>query len=130
MKRIVIVGMLLLGWGMGDAVAGCGATQITDLQPKLSGQLIDGSAGSNRWQEVHCANGDLWELAKGPSDPIDPTHKVGTWYVESGGTRVCYAYPSGTYCFTVHSADNTNYSFCNGGSEAATGTLTAYDCPQ
>lgn len=94
----------------------------------LSGLLICASATSgDSWQEYHDPSGTLVEYAKGPTDPVDPTHNVGTWSTVvpggSGGVRtVGYDYGgSSNYTFDVYinwddPSNGRGIIFCQSGS--------------
>lgn len=135
MKRLpVFTGLVLILFG-GQAVAQCDTGRLTGPQigSFFSGRTIcataTGQGGSNagdRWQEFHQAGGALIEFAKGPNDPVDPSHPVGTWTATSGSdARITYNYSGGSsYTWLVYNANGT-LSFCDapGGSTVATGRL-------
>lgn len=134
MKITILASTIALMCVAQGAIAACGDTQIVDtnLTNLLSGSTVCVSNGSGGWenQEQHLSNGDLVDYKKGPSDPVDPTKKVGTWSVSGSGTgtMVNYSYTdasgsSGPFSFTVHSNDNVNLSFCNGTTEVVAATL-------
>lgn len=134
MKKMVLVGAILM-LGAANAMAACEAsTRVSgaSLANTLNGKVFSGSKGADQWQEVHCANGELWELAEGASDPVDPTHEVGTWSTStSGGGTVTHSYSGGSsYIWTLHTTAS-GYAFCTGvgGSEAVSGTLSTQGCP-
>jgi len=137
MKRMIVVAALMLWAVVGNAVAGCPGVgdpaHITDIEAVLNGNLVCGQAGSDKWQEEHRTDGVLWERAKGPSDPVDPSHQVGTWGVTNNNStdaQVCYYYSGGqSYCFALYDNGGGNYSFCNGGTEAATGNVMSIPAP-
>jgi len=97
--------------------------QITAL---LTGKLLCGRPGSghtgaasDRWQEEHLANGDLFDYKLGPGHPVDPREKVGNWF--AGGSRttatVTHAYgPTTAYAWRIFGPAVNNpgsvYSFC------------------
>lgn len=92
---------------------------------------VNASAG-DRWQEWHQplsgGIGTLTEYARGPGDPVDPTHDVGTWDIIGNGnnTEVRHNYTGGqSYDWSVHDQGSGNYSFCTqkGGVEVATATI-------
>jgi hypothetical protein len=135
MKKAVLASTLLL-MGVGNAMAACEtSTRVSggNLASTLSGNVFSGSKDTEQWQEVHCANGQLWELAKGSSDPVDPTHQVGSWSTSAadGGT-VTHSYTGGpSYTWTLHTTSE-GYAFCTGvgGSEVAAGSLSSHQgCP-
>jgi len=97
--------------------------QISD---HLSGNTVCGTGvGANagdQWQEWHQSGGALTEYAKGASDPVDPTHDVGSWSTSGMGNNsvVTYSYDGGgNYSFSVHVDDGGTTFFCNGGAEVA-----------
>lgn len=134
MKKTLLVSTLLM-MGVGNAMAACEAnTRVSggNLASTLSDNVFSGSKGAEQWQEVHCANGQLWELAKGPNDTVDPTHQVGTWSTAAAdGGKVTHSYSGGSsYDWTLHTTAG-GYAFCTGvgGTEVASGTLTTAACP-
>jgi hypothetical protein len=129
MIRIIFLCFLLLGATLGDAIGECPAEgrigdSPNELKDVIKNKLVCGTAitGNDKWQEEHRPNGDLWERAKGPEDPVDPSHLVGTWHIENrGGTTgnerddwVCYEYSGGdTFCFRLYEIGEDKYSFCD-----------------
>jgi hypothetical protein len=104
-----------------------GANEIVD---QLSGNTVCGTGlnanAGDRWQEWHQAGGTLTEYARGPSDPVDPTHDVGTWSTSGMGNTsvVTYSYNGGgTYSFSVHVDGAGTTFFCSGGTEVAEAIL-------
>jgi hypothetical protein len=143
MKLSIIVSAIALACVTEAATAACGDPQIMDaaLTNLLSGNTVCVSK-SGGWenQEEHMAGGALVDFKKGPSDPVDPTKQVGTWSVTGTGTgtMVNYTYSdasgsSGPFSFTVHSANNSNLSFCDASNtEIVAATLkngTGAGCP-
>ena len=103
--------------------------QITSL---LTGQTVCGvpSTGypgsqTDRFQEEHLANGDLFDYKRGPGHPVDPRGKVGTWSVAQGlvgAQGVTHRYTGIQFTWTVFGpATNVPgtsvYSFCSGNAE-------------
>lgn len=138
MKGIILLSGLLLVAAFGQAMAQCTGDRIGDapneLDNFLRGKLVCGTAvsGNDRWQEEHQSGGVLFERARGPLDPVDPSHVVGTWAVEARGattgpTRddvVCYSYTGdGTYCYRLYN-DNGTYRYCDATSGAEVVTAT------
>lgn len=140
MKKIVgFVGLMVLG--LSNAMADCSAgTQVkNNLSAFLEGKVVDGTATSDgeKWNEIHCINGDLWKQGgahSSPSDYIEAPSKVGTWVVSGSGatSEVTYTYTRGTtsssFSFTLHeNKDNSgnivNYSFCDGNAEVVNATF-------
>ena len=146
MKQMVFLVILVMVALAGDALADPSGTRIGvsagELGDLLEGKLVNGSAsggGMDTWQEVHCANGNIFELAQGPEDPVDPSKVVGTWKIygtiRGGGNEVvCYTYtPSEEqrYCFQVYE-DSGTYIFYDQVdlTEKATADIVPYgDCP-
>jgi len=141
MKRIAILaGCALLGIG-GQVAAACTVgTRVQDLNgtsggsgngllgdKTVCGTGINASAG-DKWQEWHQTGGTLTEYALG-SNPVDPTHNVGSWSVASNNTAtatVTHNYGSGgSFTWSVHDNGSGSYSFCTGtsGTELVTATL-------
>ncbi len=62
-----------------------------------------GAASSDRWQEEHMANLQLWDYKLGPGHAIDPRKQVGTWStaaaIRSDPDSITHAY-SPTVAFT------------------------------
>ncbi len=152
MKQIVFLVILMMAALTGDALADPSGTRIGvlkgDLGALLKGKLVNASesGGTDTWQEVHCVtvdelgeeSGDIFELAQGPGDPVDPSKVVGTWNVFStsrggGNEVVCYSYSGGQrYCFQVYE-DSGIYRFYDqdGTEEKAFGEIVPYEgsCP-
>ena len=135
MKRFLSLG-LVFSAGIGlNAFADCNTPQVTGtaLSDLLSGKTVCGQSvpPGERYQEVHLGTGSgtLREYAKGPTDPVDPSHDVGNWSVNTDASTVTYDYDGGSsYTFTVHD-NGGSYSFCLGTSERATGIVqTAPPC--
>ena len=135
---------LLLGclaFAVGEqAAAQCDANtriqQSSDIRNLLEGQTVCGTGvgpnAGDQWQEWHQSGGTLTEYAKGPNDPVDPTHDVGSWSTTGGGANaaVVYTYDnSGPFSFAVHDNDGGNYSFCDSGAEVATAFLRSGQGP-
>lgn len=136
MNRLTVsVGSLLLVLGAQQVAAGCVDGQVTgstSLESLLGNQTVCGTGvGTNAgksWQEWHQAGGTLTEYAKGPSDPVDPTHDVGDWSVAGDGTDTVVTYDydgGGSYSLKVFDNGDASYSFCDGGTETVRVTLKA-----
>ena len=100
----------------------------------LTGRTVCGVPGpgypgsqTDRFQEEHVANGDLFDYKRGPGHPVDPREKVGSWSVGSdkavGAAVVTHRY-SGTTAFdwsvfgpAVNTPGTSVYSFCSGTAE-------------
>jgi hypothetical protein len=115
------------------AAAQCGANSVVqDIETLLNDKTVcatgvNASAG-DRWQEWHQTDGTLTEYARGPSDPVDPTHDVGTWAEVGNGanSKVQHNYTGGqSYEWSVHDIGGGSYSFCTekNGTQVATATL-------
>lgn len=139
MNRInVCVGCVLFALG-GQVAAQCSTGRVTGgntLRTFLQNKTVCGTGvGANagqQWQEWHQGAGfaasTLTEYAKGPSDPVDPTHDVGTW-LATGGTNslVTYTYTGSAtaYTWALFNDGGGNYSYCTapGGTVVATATF-------
>lgn len=133
MKRILTtIAALTLSLVGGPAIATCGVNPITGSTgtTNLSGltnQYVCATRGNEKWQEQHKSGGDLWDYKKGPTDPVDPSGKVGTW--SRNATSVTYTYDtsytyrlyrvSGTCGSTAWGSTNCVVDFCIGASGAA-----------
>lgn len=132
MKRLVLLSVLVLVVGAGNAMAQCIGTQVTgnNINVVLEGNLVcaekpNASSNNDRWAEEHWPinqgqPGMLWEYAKGPSDTVDPRHEVGTW--SRSGNDIIYNYGSGgTYTWSLYVDNSTTpptYRFCDGSTVA------------
>lgn len=111
------------------AVVKLSNAQITAL---VSGKTVCGLPGANypgspsdRFQEEHLANGDLFDFKLGPGHPVDPREKVGTWSVGQGliaPQGIVHSYSSIAFSWSVFGpATNVPgtsvYSFCSGTAE-------------
>ena len=89
MRRIITVSLLSLACVTGEAMAICTnnsmVNPVNTLNTLLSNKTVCGTDGTDKWQEEHRSNGALWEYAKGPNDPVDPSHQVGMWTLEENG---------------------------------------------
>jgi hypothetical protein len=128
MNRLsVCVGCVLFAVG-GQVAAQCstgrvnlGNTLRTFLQNKtVCGTGVVPANAGDHWQEWHQGGGltpsPLTEYAQGPTDPVDPTHPVGTWSASRGtNSLVTYTYTDGgTYIWALYNDGGGNYSFCTG----------------
>ncbi|WP_317704622.1 hypothetical protein [Methylomarinovum caldicuralii] len=98
------------------ASADCSSPPVSDAAAVLSGKTIcvtDSSTGE-KWQEYHDPSGALIDYKKGPSDPVDPSKRVGSW--STSGGNVTYTYdafgPAVSYTYTVKGDATTGYSLC------------------
>jgi hypothetical protein len=127
MKRILLLSVLFLAAALGDAMADCRGTRVTDIQAALENKFVcaaRATGGNNdTWSEEHGnlsvgGTGILTEYAKGPGDPVDPRKAVGTWAVgtSSFGATVIYSYTgdSGSpYTWSLFQIPSTSsYYFC------------------
>lgn len=128
MKRIILPAVFLFSaLPLVTHAADCtgGGTRVT-AGTILAGNTVCARAasGTDSWQEWHqgsaSAGGTLTEYAKGPADPNDPTHDVGSW--SPSGDDVTYSYTSGgSYTFELwQPAGSTSYTFCEAGAGSAT----------
>lgn len=133
-----IFSLLLISVVSGSAVAGnCTVGMPGDWRHGIifEDAMLCGSSATNSdtWQEFHNSNGTLTEYAKGPGDPVDPTHDVGSWVKLVSGpapwfqTRtVQYTYGTNVYTFDVYYNNDSDHDFreivfCEGG--AGTGVV-------
>lgn len=134
MKRISIVGCILVALWAGQASADCTTSPLltgTKITMMLSGKQVCASPGTgypgnpaNRWQEEHMANGQLWDYKLGPTDPVDPRKQVGTWSVT--GDKITHTYTGGqSYSYDVRMISPTQVSFCVGSAEHAVANIIA-----
>lgn len=100
-----------------------------EISSHLAGKTVCGAGmganAGNRWQEFHSTGGTLTEYARGPRDPVDPSHDVGSWSTSGVGNSsvVNYSYTGGdSYSFSVHRSGNMTY-FCNGGAAVASAVV-------
>ncbi|WP_124703238.1 hypothetical protein [Sulfuriferula multivorans] len=137
MKRLIATSMVLLAGIAGEAMAACTtpAIQVTGaaLTTLISSNTVCATQGADKWQEQHRSGGELWDFKKGPSDPVDPTKKVGTWTIVAD--TVTYAYTGGpSFTYSVYDDGGGTYSFCTapGGSVVVSGATFktgATGCP-
>ena len=127
MKAPVMMIAAILAAASGSALAVCSGTALnaSQLTTLLNGNTVCGVAGSDRWQEEHRTNGDLWDYKKGPGDAVDPEEKVGTWNVIIGAGHdaglINYAYlGGGNYSYVVYDNGGGAYSFCGPSTVEAT----------
>lgn len=120
MNKLSMVGGVFVICLAGETLASsCSDSQVTgaDLVNLISGNTVCATFDGDRWQEQHRAGGALWDYKKGPSDPVDPTKRVGDWAIipNRNGVEeiVRYSYPQ-SYQYTVHGTGvvGTLHSFC------------------
>lgn len=136
MKGSVAISLLLATLPVGAYALDCptsGVTQITgvNIVPALQGRMVCGisDVNSDRWQEHHASGSTLTEYAKGPGDPVDPSHVVGEW--GSSGDHVTYTYPPGgatTYAFRLYrdDTDTDKFYFCSTTDTTLVATATTF----
>lgn len=140
MKRIILLSVLFLGAALGDAMAVCRGTRVTDIQAALENKFVCAARapGGNldTWSEEHgtlVGGGLLTEYAKGPGDPVDPRKQVGTWTVVGNNTAsavVKYSYTGDAgspYSWSLFFLGGSVYHFCSidGSTPIATAHITA-----
>jgi hypothetical protein len=118
MKTAVLMATLALGMA-GEAMAvncRCGANfgqEQTTVSTLVSGKTACALRGSDRWQEFHASNGDVIDYKRGPSDPGDPSSKVGTWTATTDTVTYTYGSQSYNYAVCLPNASGALYVFCN-----------------
>lgn len=105
-------------------------TQLTAL---FGGRLVCARPGpdftgnpSDRWQEEHLVNLDLFDYKMGPGHPTDPRTKVGTWSAAGGrlaGVLTHNYGPGSVFSWrvvgpAVNVPGTSIYSFCSATSQA------------
>lgn len=139
MKRILIFSSLSLLFPITGIAGNCtgGLPGNWYLGSAVSGYMVCASSATNSdsWQEYHNPNGTLTEYAKGPGDPVDPSHNVGSWQTIVQGPPPYnsmrtgrYTYGGNTYTYDVYSnldspVTNREIVFCESG---ASTTLVAH----
>jgi hypothetical protein len=136
MRANLIVSGCLMACLAAPAFANCTTGLVSggnDLNTLLNGSLICGRPGagysgaaSDRWQEQHRTNGQLWDHKLGVGNAVDPESQVGTWSATSGANATYTANYSGvSYTYQVYLISGNTYSFCIGASEQVVATVTA-----
>ncbi|WP_200232993.1 hypothetical protein [Thiohalocapsa halophila] len=109
------------------------------LGTNIAGESINANApdGEN-WKEIHCGSGtsgDLQKVGLGPSDPVDPQRKVGTWSIVGDTMQYAYDGGGGTYQWRIYRDENADASnaLCwqentDGGGVIAEGDITSVSC--
>ena len=139
MKLIKATTALVLVLGAAQLFAADGARAQTTLtasqiQALLTTNYACGSSGTEKWDEILIggASGDVNDYKKGPSDPVDPSAKVGIYTINANDT-ITYNYGSGgTYTYSIVTAGATagspgTYSFV--GPSTWTISVQASACP-
>jgi len=139
MKRTIITGLLLVGASAGSFAGNCTGVDISTgyvSSPTFSlGNFTVCASAPNgdRWQEWHqgtqgsATSGTLTEYAKGPADPVDPSHDVGTW--SGNSSSVTYNYSGGSsYTFEIWlllgGPYSTTWYYCGSGPTNTTQVAT------
>ena len=131
MRRIINLGILLLGGFAANATAGnctgdTSAVLQVDPNTVLDGMRVIAVAGSGgeEWKEDHCLGGDLYKVGttdgppKHPERPsVDPYAKVGTWSGAGGVLNYIYTGGPGSSSgpFELWLATSDTYYFCQTG---------------
>jgi hypothetical protein len=128
MKRLIMFTSIALFAVFGQSAAQCVNNRQNDELPGLLENKTVcangvGAHAGDKWQELHqgTGSGPLIEYAKGPSDPVDQSHQVGTWeflynnnFNPPRPNRVRYDYGSGQiYTWRVYKNTDGTYSFCS-----------------
>ena len=126
MKRLMVTSIVLLAGISGEAMAiDCGGgTQLknTGANPNvvanaISAKTVCATIRNQNWQEYHNPGGTLIDYKRGPSHPVDPSKRVGTWGTSGNGdsSQVTYNYGTGgSQSYKVHLNGGT-YTFCGVG---------------
>lgn len=120
MKRKILALAIASLPATGALAADCtgGGSQL-DAPATLTQKTVCGTNGTDSWQEYHHADGRLEEYARG-TNPIDPTHEVGTW--QADGTAIRYIYAGGAqYRFELWQ-NGSNMALCGDGGQVVTVT--------
>jgi hypothetical protein len=117
MKQLMVLGVVLFSWVSPAVMADCSTDRLntSDLINLIEGNTVCAMLGTDQWQEQHrgvSSGGELWDYKKGPSDPVDPTARVGSW--STSEFRVTYTYGSNVYTYEVYGSGNLGdpHSFC------------------
>lgn len=125
MKRLMITSVVLLAVVSGKVMAvDCNGGQLKNtgnnpnvISNAITAKTVCATIGSQKWQEYHKPGGDLIDYKKGPTNPVDPSKKVGTWSTGGNGSNSLVTYNYGTggsYSYKVHLNGGT-YTFCGVG---------------
>ena len=138
MKGVTFLSGVLLLAVAGQVAAQCTANRVTRRGLDRPCYRTRRSAGRRRaraartlaiaGRNIHdgaAGSGPLIEWAKGPNDPVDPTHQVGTWLANGRAGTVTYSYNGGgSYTWLVYGDGGGVYSFCTGANGTAVATAT------
>ena len=134
--RSIAIATLIGALNIPQAFANCPSgnltrTQLTALLPSKFTCTIGTPADG--WNEQLVGGGTVVEYAKGPTDPIDPSHTVGTWVIggdDTTGGTITYTYSGGggTYSYYIDSTASGPYLFCPvaGGTNLSLGVQSAH----
>ena len=104
----------------GQAMAACTGTPMTEaaLRAVVNNNTVCAVRGAESWQELHQPGGALIDFKRGPTHPIDPSERVGSWSIGPSG-QITYNYGTGgTTTFAVRPNGGASYSFCGVGGAA------------
>lgn len=134
MKGLISTAALLAACSPFVMAADCssGGSLVADVAATLNDMTVCGSAtNGDTWQEWHQSTGTLTEYALG-TNPVDPSHDVGTWSSTGTAGEIQYNYNGGsTFTFELYQNGSTFY-FCDSTTTpVATATLGAPNsaCP-
>jgi hypothetical protein len=133
MRANLIVGGFLMACLAAPALADCTTGLVSGgsaLNTLLNGSLVCGRPGagysgaaSDRWQEQHRTNGQLWDHKLGVGNAVDPEAQMGTW--SAANATYTANYTGVSYNYQVYLISGNTYSFCIGASEQVVATITA-----
>lgn len=136
MKQTLLAALLALA-GTAQAQNNCpcnggqGTLLTAATNPSLgatfAGKMACAAVGNERWQAWHsgtATGGDLWDFKRGPSDPVDPSKKMGTYQIDgaprdakvrtgAAGDKVVYNYgPGASYSYAVCRVNGNVHALC------------------
>lgn len=98
-----------------DVMAVCSG-QVVDPRTVLTPSVkIVAASGGDSWNEVHCADGQLWDEKQGAGDPVDPSGFVGSWSMTSDS--VTHSYDQAYTYQLRRSGSPANPNYCLDGAE-------------
>ena len=131
MKHLLIRSVLLTVCIAGESMAcplGDGDALGNPGINVLEGMTICAMAGGDKWQEEVRSGGALIDYKQGPTDSVDPTTQVGTWFFtcdvddEFDDCTITFKYSDVyEYSFEVDDKGSGVYDFC-GASDNGTAT--------